>query len=997
MLRGDIDKISEVTKDKQIDIQNVLKRSDGSQSLRVVVDGPPGIGKTILCRKLLNMWAYEKLTCEDFVLVLYCPLRDKKVAKAETIADLHVYKSPKVLKVVEWITSTEGEGLLIIFDGWDELSSELQQSSLVTEIICRERLSKCSVLVTSRSYASSSLLDMSSINKYIQVMGFLEEDVKAVVKGTLEKDKDLAEKLIADLEVRTDIMSLCYIPLVCSMVILVYQKEKDEQLPKTLTELYEKFIIQTVRRHAKNAHNINPRSIYKLQNLPSVLKDSFEELCHFAYLNLAESNPRMTFSVEQIHDQCLHHSRKENFLGLMTTFTVYDDESYQFLHLTIQEYLAAWYIAQDEKSHEIFAKHFKNNHFRMCLRFVAGLTEFKHESYQQYFNNEVDLQCKTQPPYMAHICYSSHFYKDLELKQPHVSQQSSRNVDFFLFHLLYESQNKELCDILSQSIKNNSLCLDGVFLSLFDIIVLAFCLNSSKKIWTSLDFSWLNGKKLQLFSDTLTNTIKCEQLKIKCEISTFKMDMYLDDVKMNSKSLKKLLLPFKENLKECNISFGWLNGMPLPSTASILLHLLRMPCLKTLHFTGSITNGGRDTNVLKQLEESTRINSKLNELHIQICQVPFSSLLDTSSTINSVMKGLTRNKSIQTFSLQCLAPIRHDIIKTLLRENNTLRALDLTIPDFIIPSNIVHVNVPLTALKIGRLNPYVQPKFPIQIPAKGLECLILQHLYIQPLYRLFQSHPNLQNLILTLETTESIIELFTILQSNSTLKALRLRLDTYLDITSFHPCLKNMLQQNQTIELFQIDVDPRDSPCIFNNKFLIEGLAQNTSLKSLSVPFQLSLNITQMKMFFKTLSCKENIQEIELCIIADPSKSEFESNENEAIFYKQVLPSIAEMLETHNTIRFLQIECKRFTSNSKQFQFVSINQNTWTSQSQHILQTIFLHPTLQYFVIISDQSLLTSPLSNTLQLQEDTFHDMHRQKQPQKPLPIIELLGHSSA
>ena len=155
-----------------------------------------------------------------------------------------------------------------------------------------------------------------------------------------------------------------------------------------------------------------------------------------------------------------------------------------------------------------------------------------------------------------------------------------------------------------------------------------------------------------------------------------------------------------------------------------------------------------------------------------------------------------------------------------------------------------------------------------------------------------------------------------------------------------------MLQQNQTIELFQIDVDPCNSLCIFNNKFLIDGLAQNSRLKSLSIPIQLSLHITQMKIFFNTLSCKENIQEIELCVLADPSKSEFESNVNKAVFYKQLIPGIAAMLETHTTIRFLKIECKRFTLNSKQLQFVQINQNTWRSESQHILQTIFLHPTL---------------------------------------------------
>ena len=53
-----------------------------------------------------------------------------------------------------------------------------------------------------------------------------------------------------DLKVRGDVQSLCYVPLVCSMVILVYCKF-DGHLPTTLTELYENFILQTIRRHTK--------------------------------------------------------------------------------------------------------------------------------------------------------------------------------------------------------------------------------------------------------------------------------------------------------------------------------------------------------------------------------------------------------------------------------------------------------------------------------------------------------------------------------------------------------------------------------------------------------------------------------------------------------------------------------------------------------------------------------------------------------------------------
>ena len=121
MLRGNIDEIPKHTHSQRIDISGILEPIDG-QSLRVVVDGPPGIGKTTLCRKILNMWATGTLDCYEYDIVLYCPLRNPKVAKAATLADLSVYESPKVFDMVEWMIAMEGERLLIVFDGWDELT-----------------------------------------------------------------------------------------------------------------------------------------------------------------------------------------------------------------------------------------------------------------------------------------------------------------------------------------------------------------------------------------------------------------------------------------------------------------------------------------------------------------------------------------------------------------------------------------------------------------------------------------------------------------------------------------------------------------------------------------------------------------------------------------------------------------------------------------------------------------------------------------------------------
>ena len=1017
MLRGEVDRIPQITKHATtIGIQDVLEPYYSGRSLRVVVDGPPGIGKTTLCRKLLNMWANRELIHGCYDLALYCPLRNDKVARANELEELlkYTYDCNEITMVTKWLQDEHGLGLLIVFDGWDELSSDLRQSSLAARIIRREMLSKCSVIVTSRSYASPSLIKLDSFTRHIEILGFSEKDIIDVIIGTLEKEPYLAEKLINDFQVRGDLQSLCYIPLVCSIVILVYQK--DGQLPTTLTELYVNFLLQAIRRHVEltTTYDIEPDEIGSLHHLPSSIATAFQEMCHFSYISLKEENfPKTMFSLPQLQ-QSLDQSLKEGFLGLMTTFTLCGERSFQFLHLSIQEFLAAWWIAKYEKSEEMFTEHFDNDHFRMCLRFVAGLIHLEDESYQKYFNKELDLQCKRRPLFGIHY---PHFRRNSEFTRTHYDDclLSCTKFDVHLLHLLNESQNNKLCRLLAQNLKNQSLCLHRK-LTQFDILPLCYFIGNSNISWNYLDLGELNGQSVQLLSNTQLDD-QCSRLEIEVNLRDF------DDI--NMKSVTKLFqLGFYENLEECYINLD-VSSEDLSDLTIVLLQLLKLQHLKILHFSIRVFlyeyPGGDqskkflpiDRMIVSELEECINNNTTLSELAITILDEKSSLSIEVNDIINSVIEGITRNKSIETFSLTWRTSSQQKNlfhvtnIEHLLKDNHTLQCLKLNVDDqFLSSLNIVDVNIPLTALEVGDADKLMSlPQY-----FKTLTHLIIHYPRTSFMYKAapfdsshfsarsqlhqlpqcLYSHCNLQKLELSLDTAEKIIELFTVLQSNTTIKCLRLKIEWGMYFSdSVGPSLQNMLASNQTIEYLAID-SASDFISSSYVSFLTTGLSCNNSLQRLRVPIPFfkrrgtvyGSDEERTRAFFNVIFQKDNFTKVEVYFI---NSSIIYRNsyvpgmyfQNNILYHEEILPLITEMLKSHKTIKVLKAHMQSvYYDNNLQLKYTEIAQKFW--------EIVFSHSSLEHI------GITWSPdLEHTFKSQEKTLIEMHNLVRPTRPLPTI--------
>ena len=158
---------------------------------KFIVEGNAGIGKTTLCTMLAEGWAEGKILTQ-FNCVLLLPLREHEVSSATSLAELFklLHSSERIrTSVIEELEDREGEGVLIIADGWDELSDENQSKvSFLYNLVFGDVLPFASVLLTSRPSASAPLHDLPSVNRLVEVVGFNEENIKQYIESEFPRE-----------------------------------------------------------------------------------------------------------------------------------------------------------------------------------------------------------------------------------------------------------------------------------------------------------------------------------------------------------------------------------------------------------------------------------------------------------------------------------------------------------------------------------------------------------------------------------------------------------------------------------------------------------------------------------------------------------------------------------------------------------------------------------------------------------------------------------------
>ncbi|XP_030008454.1 NACHT, LRR and PYD domains-containing protein 12-like isoform X2 [Sphaeramia orbicularis] len=352
-----------IIKESPIRCQDIFKALPEQQKpIRVVLtNGVAGVGKTFSVLKFTLDWA-EGLENQDVSLVVPLSFRELNLVSDEQyslLTLLHVFH-PTLQKVTaEQISVCK---LLFICDGLDEsrlsldfhhcqvVSDVTQKSSvnvLLTNLIKGNLLPSALIWITSRP-AAANQIPPSCVDRVTEVRGFTTDDQKEEYFKKRSTDEDLSNKMISHIKTSRSLHIMCQIPVFCwiSSTVLEHMltSEQREELPKTLTDLYSHFImVQTKRKNNKykKGHETS------LEELTKADMEVLLKLGRLAFEQLEKRN--MMFYQEDL-DQCgLDVTEALVYSGVCTEIFktetgIFQKTIYSFVHLSVQEFLAAVYI-----------------------------------------------------------------------------------------------------------------------------------------------------------------------------------------------------------------------------------------------------------------------------------------------------------------------------------------------------------------------------------------------------------------------------------------------------------------------------------------------------------------------------------------------------------------------------------------------------------------------------------------------------------------------------
>ncbi|XP_078610722.1 uncharacterized protein LOC144881464 [Branchiostoma floridae x Branchiostoma japonicum] len=307
---------------------------------RIRIEGPPGIGKSIQCRKLACDWSSDLF--QQFDLTFLLQMRHLSGNVKDAIFSQLLPEDTDIDREELWSYIRQAANqpkVLFILDGLDELKPQVRQTSDVIKLIQQRVLTDATVVVTSRPQECTA--DLKGCLLHCNITGYTMTNSFEHIHKYFSGRPHFANSLWVKIARDKNLVELATNPLNAMLLCIVWE-DNGGSLPSTITCLFSSLVLCIVKLYcSKNDIAVNGTAI------PENVHDELVELGRIAWEGLLRN--------EVNFDEADFKSMDRGTEMLTLGFLAKDLEAsrieasfvWSFLHKTFQEYIAAVFLSKD--------------------------------------------------------------------------------------------------------------------------------------------------------------------------------------------------------------------------------------------------------------------------------------------------------------------------------------------------------------------------------------------------------------------------------------------------------------------------------------------------------------------------------------------------------------------------------------------------------------------------------------------------------------------------
>ncbi|XP_071370011.1 protein NLRC3-like [Centroberyx affinis] len=534
----------------------------------LMTKGVAGIGKTVLTQKFTLDWAEDKAN-QDIQFTFPFTFRELNLLKGEK------YSLVKLLH--HFFTETKEAGIcrfdkfqvVFIFDGLDEcrLPLDFQNNEILTDVtestsvdVLLTNLIKGKLLPSARLWmttrpAAANQIPPGCVDMVTEVRGFTDPQKEEYFRKRF-RDEEQASRIISHIKTSRSLHIMCHIPVFCwiTAAVLDHVLKTSERgdLPKTLTEMYIHFlVVQSKQGNVKYHRRAETDPHWTTESREMILS-----LGKLAFEQLEKGN--LIFYEADLTECGIDIRAASVYSGVFTQIFkeergLYQDQVFCFVHLSIQEFLAAVHVivsfidsgvnllsetqstSRDKSKLNILyqsavdkALQSPNGHLDLFLRFLLGLSLQTNQTLLRGLLTQTGSSSKTNQKTVQYI-------------KNKIKENPSPERSINLFHCLNELNDRSLVEEIQQYLRSGSLSTTSLSPAQWSALV--FILLSSEEKLDVFDL-----KKYSASEEALLRLLPVVKASNKSVLSDCNLS------KRSCKALASVLRSQSSSLRELDLS-----------------------------------------------------------------------------------------------------------------------------------------------------------------------------------------------------------------------------------------------------------------------------------------------------------------------------------------------------------------------------------------------------------------------------------------------------------